>query len=822
MKGFFTTERFLVFIFLLLATGALFGPILIGRTLMPLHSDLVSQYYPAFIFYSEALHASTSFLWMPHIFSGFPVYLSQMGGFFDPLNLLIFSFFGGIAGVELRLVFDVLLTFVCAYGAARVLGLSRSVSALVGPSYLLSYHWLYLSNPLNANTLFLLPLLIVCAVRALDAERGGWKYIILAGVGLGWALLCGYTQLVVYAVLLAGIFAAGYLLFVQGERNLKRLATAAGGGILVLSIASLIGLPQILPAAQFLPLSSRAEVVSYAQLTEKIIAPGDMVTTFVPPYFYMPYVDQGRKPLYVGALLGALAWITILVSVWSLFVARGWSPLSMPQRRATLVAVVFLFAFIAAFKWSPLYLLLSQLPVLGYFRFPFRFMFLGAFLLALMGGFGLEYAKELVRTKLFKAAVYTYAAVTAALVALFALPQLLGSAGSVWLSTVLFAVFSKTLNGHFGFQKDLAHYKDAFENGLAAYRELLAFSEPHILFPVLALIGSSVVAVLFVREKITAENFRRIALGVSGATILMVGVVQWGVYGRADALTAPSVMEGFLTKEDRALYRVYSFMPGAAAAPFIPPQYKLSPEEERVQSDLAVAGAQVNYHVFTGLRSIDGYDQFEPKLTLDALGAVGGELAAGYGSGTLEERALRLEKNTAVLGIMGVKHVISGIPLVSSDLQLLAVPTSTSYAIPLYVYEYARPTPHYYLAVRPIAAPGKSITEISGSFAAGDVYLDCATCGGGAGRAGTLSLEARSNGWYRFSATTTREQYLVLSETFVPGWHARLDEKPIALVRANGLYMSVLVPAGAHSIDFEYRGMLQEASWLKALGIFRQ
>ena len=45
---------------------------------------------------------------------------------------------------------------------------------------------------------------------------------------------------------------------------------------------------------------------------------------------------------------------------------------------------------------------------------------------------------------------------------------------------------------------------------------------------------------------------------------------------------------------------------------------------------------------------------------------------------------------------------------------------------------------------------------------------------------------------------------LVLSDTYYPGWKADLDGKPVQIFRANGVMRAVAVPAGPHTIRFEY------------------
>jgi hypothetical protein len=60
-------------------------------------------------------------------------------------------------------------------------------------------------------------------------------------------------------------------------------------------------------------------------------------------------------------------------------------------------------------------------------------------------------------------------------------------------------------------------------------------------------------------------------------------------------------------------------------------------------------------------------------------------------------------------------------------------------------------------------------------------------------RPGAWRIDGQGPGW------------LVVSETFDPGWSARLDGAPVALQLAQGVFMAVALPPGAHRLELDYQ-----------------
>ncbi|MCX7841110.1 MAG: YfhO family protein, partial [Anaerolineae bacterium] len=54
-------------------------------------------------------------------------------------------------------------------------------------------------------------------------------------------------------------------------------------------------------------------------------------------------------------------------------------------------------------------------------------------------------------------------------------------------------------------------------------------------------------------------------------------------------------------------------------------------------------------------------------------------------------------------------------------------------------------------------------------------------------------------------ATTDQPGYLVLTDSWYPGWEARVNGQPAPIYRANLIFRAVPIEAGTHTITFEYR-----------------
>jgi hypothetical protein len=68
-----------------------------------------------------------------------------------------------------------------------------------------------------------------------------------------------------------------------------------------------------------------------------------------------------------------------------------------------------------------------------------------------------------------------------------------------------------------------------------------------------------------------------------------------------------------------------------------------------------------------------------------------------------------------------------------------------------------------------------------------------------------VSVEEVSDGLLRMAVQAPGPTFLVVAESFYPGWTATLDGRPAAIVRTNVAFQGVRVPEGKHAVVFSFR-----------------
>ncbi len=111
----------------------------------------------------------------------------------------------------------------------------------------------------------------------------------------------------------------------------------------------------------------------------------------------------------------------------------------------------------------------------------------------------------------------------------------------------------------------------------------------------------------------------------------------------------------------------------------------------------------------------------------------------------------------------------------------------------------------------------------SPDFAPGHhVLVDCAVSAEDRVREvrGAANISSWASDAVEVTASLTKPGYVVLNDTWYPGWEARVDGVRATICLANGAVRAVKVPAGQHVVSFQYAPWTFTAgAWLSALSV---
>jgi hypothetical protein len=164
--------------------------------------------------------------------------------------------------------------------------------------------------------------------------------------------------------------------------------------------------------------------------------------------------------------------------------------------------------------------------------------------------------------------------------------------------------------------------------------------------------------------------------------------------------------------------------------------------------------------------------------------------------------------HTRLLRLGGVSHVVALHTAGLEDLRLLAEFTGL-YPEPTRLLAVPDPLPRTYVVGAARVADGVDGIRIlleGGLDPAREVLLaGGAPVAAPAGFAGTSRVLEDTPDRVRLEATLNAPGYVVLLDSFAPGWWAQVDGRPAAVSRANLTFRAVAVPAGTHLVDYVYR-----------------
>ena len=160
--------------------------------------------------------------------------------------------------------------------------------------------------------------------------------------------------------------------------------------------------------------------------------------------------------------------------------------------------------------------------------------------------------------------------------------------------------------------------------------------------------------------------------------------------------------------------------------------------------------------------------------------------------------------------LLSVKYVVTGRTVIDVPAERVAEAPGTD-GQPDYLYRLAQPGPRAWLAGDAIAEPDDERLWqrlADPAFDPARQVLLPALPGGYVPRSscsGEVSLQALEPEHLALSVSAEQPCILVLSELDYPGWRAAIDGRPAGLLRADGAFRGLVVPACQHAVTLDFR-----------------
>ena len=372
----------LLIFLIVLFSGVLFGPAeeCLGRP----DGDARSQFYSWRAYAFGEVREGRFPLWNPYEFLGMPFVASLQSGMFYPTNWLCAFLPIGLAA-NLGIVINLFLSGLFTYLWCRRLGVSWAGAAAAAATYtfgapqflrIFEGHWSFLC------TMTWVPCLFLCVEMLLS--RGKWVPAVAGGaVAVAMQLFGGNPQYALYGGVAAVLYFA-VRLFQERRVRLRRTAKRIGGFAAIYVIGVVLAGVQLVPALEFLSLSSRQGQLSLAWISQYSLVPESLATLLVPDFFGSDVAAEywGRWNLwemsaYVGVVAVGLAFMSLV---------RFRRKLCLPAAGLALLMLL-----LALGKYTPLQgILYHTTPGFGLFRTWARFLCPFSLFVGLLAGMGLD------------------------------------------------------------------------------------------------------------------------------------------------------------------------------------------------------------------------------------------------------------------------------------------------------------------------------------------------------------------------------------------------------------------------------------------------
>ena len=375
--------------------AALLPPLLFPKAVLQAQSfyfyDLAWIHYPLRSYIADLWKSGTWPLWNPYSWNGFPLLAESEVGALSPVNALFFLPLPTYQSFNLLILLHTVVAGLSAYALARQTRVRQGSALIAALSYACGGY--IMGQLLNLNIMIgsaWAPLILALALSAWERRRA--RDAMLAGLVLALQIYSSHPQVPYYTLILLGIFAIyGVLRGWQIDERKTWHAFIQSAGYLAITLFIGLGLsaPQWVTGLELLALSRRAQGLAMeAQLSYSM--PPISLLALIFPRLFVSQVESFRS---TGAFLEFHFYLGLIPLVCA--------ALAMLRRHELIVRFAFVLALIAFIlalgRFTPVYRIVSHLPLLSSFRVPSRWLFVAAVAFIILVGKGSDAIYELMQ-----------------------------------------------------------------------------------------------------------------------------------------------------------------------------------------------------------------------------------------------------------------------------------------------------------------------------------------------------------------------------------------------------------------------------------------
>jgi hypothetical protein len=759
---------------LLLVAGVLFFSDAIFSTNNFYFRDILNFHYPLHKVMIESYAHGEFPLWNPYIYLGQPMLANPNHMAFYPSNLfhlfLPFNY-----AFKLHFIVHPILGGLGLYFLQRRLGIGAL--AAFGGSLVYQFSGTVLSF-LNLYSIVqavaLMPWMGWAFLGALHDSR--LSRIVVFGAILALQIITFEPLLLQCNLwLLAGI-ALLYLLE-SGERKnaLRRVMRVGVVGIMFgLTLAAV----QILPTLELLPRSIRSGGYDYKTVSDWSMRPLELLNIVIPRLFGNPYTingseywgemfHRGREGYLVSFFLGAGS---ALLSILSIFSHRK-------RSKQIFAALALIGVALALGEFSPLYRVLHEwVPIFRMGRYPSKYFLLATLALSVLVSLGIEVAQKTEERSDRTGRFIMIFAAAAAIVSLSGIA-----------SWVYFQSHPDVLESWIRSRIDpnSAHIKDY----------------PAITSQLKASVRSSATWLgLLSVFLLGSVSWRRPALRASVIALILAAELGSTNLGLIPMMSEKDV--NFIPEVNAFLQHVggreFGRVVPADSPGKIPGKAIWAPNRSWAWLTYYFRKTgQPLYGIMNGI-------QYSVFFSVDDLNSRQSQDLLKKCSTSPAEAALRL------LARMNSRYLLTVNEVSDPNLELLSsFDTNSDLKIKVYGFKSILPRAYFASVTEQLSSKEETLDRLSASEFPAHNTLILAEPGTvpaqksyGRGEVRILSYQRQ---WVQCEVVAETDGYLVLLDSYYPGWRAYVDGKQAEILRANYAFRAVRVPAGKHRVEFVYR-----------------